>query len=434
MSRYLACTFMLALAAPLPARAADSAMLDLGQEAAPIIAAAANGALRLIYLAEPPAIPDAAPAAAGAPRAAGQPPDRPVIVLAGSCHWADREAGLGQTRRAFSASPVWLLEPGSDCDPAAIKAAFDAASAAPERERLGILLARGLRLSQVEPAPPAKAKPAPAQTGLFSGQLVISSLPAGASLGGGAPLLIEASAPDAIPAEPAPAEAVAGRPQPAVQANASGRAGLPEPAVVVGELASLLAADKRAATGAPREVRDRIREIDPTFFMTLLELGNFDPDDGQYVAAIQTELSGMNCYTGNVNGNWGPGSSSATGRYFSELGASQREQTPGLALYREIATHPRVNCPAPVVTVRTEPAPTATRERNTGTRGNTGGSRGNTASTRGQSGNVSIGENVSVGQGVRAGGQPVAPTGVRPANTAPRIDSSLLGVGSGVIK
>ncbi len=434
MSRCLAYMFLLTFAGPMPVFAGDSATLDLGQEAAPLIAAAATGALRLIYLEEPPAIPDAKPLAT--PRGAGQPPDRPVIVMAGSCHWADREAGLGQTRSAFSASPVWLLEPGSpDCDPAAIKAAFDAASAAPERERLGILLAHGLRLSQVEPAP-AKAKPAPAQTGLFAGQLVISSLPAGASLGGGAPLLIEASAPDTVPAEPVQPQAAAdgdARPQPAVQANASGRTGLPEPAVVVGELATLLAADKRTATGAPREVRDRIRQIDPAFFNTLLELGSFDPDEGQYVAAIQTELRGMNCYTGNVDGNWGPGSSSATGRYFSELGAAQREQTPGLALYREIATHPSVDCPAPVLTVRTEP----TRRQPTAARGGNSGSRGggtSTASSRPRDSSVSLGPNVSVGPNVRANGQPVAPTGVRPANTAPRIDSSLLGVGSGVIK
>ncbi len=137
MSRCLAYMFLLTFAGPMPVFAGDSATLDLGQEAAPLVAAAAPGAWRLIYLEGPPAIPDAKPLAT--PRGAGQPPDRPVIVMAGSCHWADREAGLGQTRSAFSASPVWLLEPGSpDCDPAAIKASFDAASAAPERELLGI--------------------------------------------------------------------------------------------------------------------------------------------------------------------------------------------------------------------------------------------------------------------------------------------------------
>lgn len=432
MSRYLACTFLLSIAAPLPVLAGDSAALNRGQEAAPVIEAAAKGALRLIYLEEPPAVPDAKPLAA--PRGAGQPPDRPVIVMAGSCNWTDRETGLGQTRSAFSASPVWLLEPSSpDCDPTAIKAAFDAASAAPERERLALLLASGLRLSQVEPASAAKSAHAPTQGGLFSGQLVISSLPAGSSLGGGAPLLIEASAPDTISAEPAQAApsapGVASTAQPAVLANASGRAGSPEPAVVVGELASLLAADKRSATGAPREVRDRIREIDPAFFNTLLELGNFDPDEGQYVAAIQTELLGMNCYTGNVDGSWGPGSTSATGRYFSELGATQQTQTPGLELYREIATHARVECPAPVLTVRTEP----TRAQPAATRTNGGGRE------QARRGTVRTGPNVTVGQGVRIGGQPARPTATQPAaraNTGPRIDTSLATGpgGSGVIK
>lgn len=424
MSRCLASMFLLTFAAPLPVFAGDSAALDRGQEAAPVIAAAAKGALRLIYLQEPPAIPESRPLAT--PHSAGQPPDRPVIVMAGTCNWDDREAGLGQIRSAFSASAVWLLEPSSpDCDPVAIKAAFDAASAAPERERLALLLANGLRLSEAEPSTPAAAA---APSGLFAGQLVISALPAGSSLEGSAPLLIQASSPDTLSAEPADtAQTGAATAQPAVRANASGRAGLPEPAVVVGELASLLAADKRGATGAPREVRDRIREIDPAFFNTLLEMGSFDPDEGQYVAAIQTELAGMNCYTGSVDGNWGPGSSSATGRYFSQVGAPQNTQAPGVALYREIATHPSVKCPAPVVTVRTNPT-TPRRNESSSTRG-----------SRTSRGDVNIGSGVRTGPGVRVGGQPVQPAATQPtvqATTGARINGDLARGpgGTGVIK
>lgn len=439
MQRHLACALVLSCAAPLPGLAGDSARLQRGQDATPLIAAAATGALRLIYLQEPPAASQGA--APTAPRETGTPPDRPVIVLADSCHWDDPDAGLGQIRSAFIASAVWLLEPASqDCDPAAISAAFDAASAAPERERLALLLANGLRLSQAEPQPVATATPA--SGGLFTGRLVISALPVGASLDGGAPVVIEGAGPETITSvalQPLPAQSDRDARQPAVRANPSGRAGLPEPAVVVGELASLLAADKRSATGAPREVRDRIREIDPAFFVTLLDLGSFDPDEGQYVAAIQTELSGMNCYTGTVDGNWGPGSSSAADRYFSELGAARQVQAPGLALYREIATHPGVTCPAPVVTVRTEPPATATRDR--GARGNSSGTGTATRRPQGgqQGGQVNVGANVSTGPNVRANGQPVsssASTGARPAqtNSPPRIDSSLLGVGSGVIK
>ncbi len=442
MPRFLASTVLLSLAAPMAALASDVAAPDVGAETAPVIAAAANGSLRLIYLEEPPAIP--ADRALPLPRLAGQPPSRPVIVVAGACAWDDRAAGLGQIRSAFAASPIWLLEPDSaTCDPTALKTAFETAAALPERERLAHLLGRGLHLSAAEPVATAQSTPSHAGTtpdaGLFSGKLVISSLPTGTSLGGGAPTVIQATAPDTITSaqvaeasEAAPAETAAASAQPAVRNTTTDRAGLPEPAVVVGELATLLAADKRSATGAPREVRDRIREIDPAFFMTLLDLGNFDPEEGQYVAAIQSELSGMNCYSGAVDGNWGPGSSSATDRYFSELGTARQTETPGLALYREIVTHPRVDCPAPVVTVRTEPGATATRPRDGGTgRASTASRpRGGTAGTTGTA------QSAPRGNATRPAATATAapPTASQP-NSPPRIDSSLVGsVGSGVIK
>ncbi|TKW68780.1 MAG: hypothetical protein DI616_01960 [Paracoccus denitrificans] len=424
MSRCLACVFLLSLAAPLPVVAGDSAAISRGQEAAPLIAAAAKGAVRLIYLEEPPVIDNAA--LQKPPTSTDHPPNRPVIVLAGTCGWENPDAALGKTRTAFSATPVWLLEPANpDCEPAAIKAAFEAASKAPERERLALLMNSGLRLSQAEAAPEKPVEHV-AEGDLFSGKLVISSLPSGTSLGGGVPMLISASAPDTITAAPDEGVSAPGAPQPAVRANASGRAGAPKPAVVVGELATLLAADKRSATGAPRDVRDRIREIDPEFFMTLLELGNFDPNEGQYIAAIQTELLGMSCYTGNVDGSWGPGSSGAVGRYFSQLGESQQAETPGLALYREIAVHPSVTCPAPVQTVRTERASTATPDRR---RPNS--TPRNPSGRRPDSGAAPVEPRVSTAARSQT---PTQPQSTAATNSAPKIDKALVGLGSGVIK
>ncbi|MDO5642818.1 MAG: hypothetical protein Q4G26_10600 [Paracoccus sp. (in: a-proteobacteria)] len=351
--RHLAACALIAALAPLPVLAGDSLVLGAGADAQRAIRAAAGGALRLIYLESPPE----AVAMQPAPAVTGQPPKRPVIVLAASCGWDKLDQGLGQVRASFAASPLWLLEPGAGaCDTDALRAAFDAAAEAPEQERLAMLLASGLRLSSVEAPAPAETAPSGAGGG-FGGSLVITALPAGASFG--EPLVIRAISPEEVTP---PATGTAPGPQPAVQAS-PGRGGA-EPAVVVGELASLLAAEKRSPRGVPREVRDRIREIDPDFFVTLLEIGSFDPENREYEAAIQTELAAMNCYTDEIDNRWGAGSRSAVSRYYETRGSGQGSITPGPALFHEIVTAPGVTCPAPVLRVRTEPGATASRLNN----------------------------------------------------------------------
>lgn len=438
-------TVITTLLAPAAVWASDSAVLDGQSAPADVIARMHSGDLRLIYLSAPPPAPEGR--VAPFPTVALRPPPRPTIVMADRCGWPDIGAALIRIRQAFGQNPIWLVEPASDsCEAGTVKAAFDAAAAAPERERLQLLLSQGMRLSKAEAPAAAAPLPAdqqaqPASGGRLGGKLLISALPADTSLGGGAPVVIGALAPTEIATPPEPpetapdAETEAGAPSetasggtPMLSPALVRRPGLPEPAVVVGELASLLAEDKRRPTGVPRDVRDRIREIDPAFFSTLLEMGSFDPQSDAYVAAIQTELAEMECYRGSIDGDWGQGSLAALGRYFSELGAAQAAEAPGPALYREIATHRRVTCPAPVVAVRTNPTTTARGG------GNTGGTRspGGTPS-RPSGGNVQVGPNVSVGPNVRVnGGQPAqqtAPSG------PPRINSDLAnGIGSGVIK
>ena len=407
---------------PLPVLAGDAVVPASGDDLRAAIDGAARGSVRMIYLA-------AAPEAASAPQVSApditgaRPPSRPVIVLAGIC--AGEDGASGRIRQAFGMTPAWLLEPaGESCDPAALRAAFDKAAAAPERERLALLLQDGLRLSDAER--PAAGEPAsgPAPLAASGGGLVISALPVGASLGGGASLVIGASPPDSLPAAETGAEAppeAAPDETPAI-AVAAHRPGLPEPAVVVGELAALLGAGNRGPIGTPREVRDRIRSIDPAFFATLLDMGSFDPEGGQYAAAIQTELAGMNCYTGSIDGDWGSGSLAALGRYFSQLGAAQAAQAPGPELYREIALHRSVICPAPA------PAPVVARPRESTPAATRGGATRSTGGGTQPRGNVNIGQNVNVGQNVQISGTPPQPGG------PPRIDSSLIGLGAGVIK
>ena len=430
---------------PIPALAeamGDTAMLVSPQDLEASLAGIADGSVRMIHLS---AAPETVPAPVRAPaRQSQHPPPRPAILVANNCGWGDAAAATAQLRAAVQ-GPLWLLEPATaDCDAKAIAAAAERAAALPERDRLALLLGAGLRLSATEPAalPAANlaatasaattatgAGPAPAGAAM-SGKLVITALPAGTSLTGAPAPVIRASEAPAPQAAPAAPEAAPAAPR-AVPVSMARRPGQPEPAIIVGELASLLGASNRGPLGIPREVRDRIRQIDIAFFELMLNEGRFDPEGSQYAAAIQTELSQMNCYNGSVDGNWGNGSLAALQRYFSTLGQAQAGTVPGPELYRRIVTNESVRCPVEqrVSVPRNEVAPTRNNAGNTpragGTRNN--GSRPNAARTPASQ---------TASRPTRTQPAPPAnPPRATPSGTGPRINPDLVNsLGSGVIK
>ncbi|MFD1795529.1 hypothetical protein FQV27_04875 [Paracoccus aurantiacus] len=346
----------------------DVAIPDAGDDFATTLKGIADRSIRMIYIDAPPVAGDPAPAAPA--RLAGRPPAAPVIVVANSCGWQDPEAQLGALRQRFP-GPVWLVQPqGADCKSDEIASVARKATNAPARDRLAVLIGGGMTLSGIGPstgeasATAGQRDPNPAQNAAASlgGKLVISALPPGAALSGAPATVIRASAPAAPQAV-----ATQSTTSVAVPATLPRRADQPEPAIIVGELASLLGADKRGEMGVPREVRDRIRQIDPDFFDTMMRDGRFDPRGEQYAAAIQTELQQMNCYSGAIDGDWGGGSLSALQRYFSTLGSAQAATVPGPALYRQIITNKSVTCPAPrVTTPRAQPTTVSTSPRRTG--------------------------------------------------------------------
>lgn len=422
MKRIVVCSVLSTAIAPLPLMAEDVAVVSADHNASELAAAVERGDVRLIYLETPLTSLTDAPVSARS--RTQKPPQRPIIAVAESCSWDNREAGVRQSRLALGGTNVWVVEPAAQtCAPGDLRATFDAAAELPQVDRLSYLLSNGLTLSEVAIASPDATANGGMSTG-FGGQLVISSLPAGTSLGGVAPMLISAAEPEIEESAATAANGTeATSPQPAVRALSSGRPGQTEPAVVVGELASLLAADKRSPTGVPREVRDRIREIDPTFFMTLLEIGNFDPEQSQYIAAIQTELSGMNCYRGSIDGDWGAGSLAAVDRYYSELGETQQAETPGPALYREIVVYPSVTCPTPVVAAPA-PTPTAT-PRNTGA-----GSRSNSGTSSGQRKQAAATRAAATAPPAPAAPAPAAaPTTAAPGRIDPSLATGMGGIG-----
>lgn len=458
---------------PIPARSeakGDAVMLDSPRDLATKLTGIADGSVRLIHLAAAPeAASESQPAPVRTPaRLPQRPPHRPAIMVANSCGWNDAPAATARLRAAV-AGPLWLLEPAtSTCDAAAITAAAEQAAGAPDGDRLAMLLAAGLRLSEADPAPLAAplaapvagaavppvlpgSLPAGTAAAPLSGKLVITALPAGASLTGAPAAVIRPSAASAAPAlSPAAPEAPPeSLPDPAsaapraVAVSMARRPGQPEPAIIVGELASLIGPANRGPLGTPREVRDRIRQIDIAFFELMLKEGRFDPAEGQYAAAIQTELSQMDCYDGSVDGSWGNGSLAALRRYFSTLGQAEAGTVPGPDLYRRIATNDRVRCPAAqrVSVPRNEAAPTrntaGTPPRNTGTRAT--GTRNN--GTRGATGQAAATRPAQTQPQTqtqtprRQPAQAATPPRGAPAGTAPRINPDLVNsLGSGVIK
>lgn len=450
MQRHVLILALLTSVLPIPALARvmdDAAMLDFAQDLDAKLAGIADGSVRMIHLT---AAPDAVPAPVRAPtRLPQRPPPRPAILVANSCGWNDAPAATARLRAAVN-GPLWLLEPAAEgCDPSRITAAAEQAAATPDRDRLAALLGAGLRLSTAEPAPPpavaraastpAGAGPAPAPAAAaMSGKLVITALPAGATLTGAPAAVIsagDAPAPEATaPTAPAPptgsSAPAASR---AIPVSMARRPGQPEPAIIVGELASLLGASNRGPLGTPREVRDRIRQIDIAFFEMMLNEGRFDPAEGQYAAAIQTELLQMECYTGSVDGSWGNGSLAALRRYFSTLGQAEAATTPGPDLYRRIATNNSVRCPVEqrVSVPRNETAPTrnnAAAPRNSGSR--------NTA-TRNASPRPTTSQAAS-SRPAQTQPQATPPAAAQPrpsGGSAPRINPDLVNsLGSGVIK
>lgn len=221
---------------------------------------------------------------------------------------------------------------------------------------------------------------APAQVAGDSGGLVISALPvlpqggevieSGVIEGGpaGAPPFAHLVAlPDAAALPPAP--------------------GLPEPSVILGDLAVLLSMAERGPLGVPRVMRDNIRQRDAAMFQRLLAGGAFDPDDDQLAAALQTELAQMNCYDGQIDGDWGAGSVAALGRYVQASGAAQAGTgqagtEPDIALFRRIAGGEPVHCadrqPVAASTPAAPSAPSQAVGRVSGTSG--GGASGGGAS------------------------------------------------------
>lgn len=149
---------------------------------------------------------------------------------------------------------------------------------------------------------------------------------------------IPATAPDATtPAQPA--------------APVARQPGLPLPSIVVGEQASLLAPGRRSPLGVPRDVRDRIRQLDPALFERRLDGGGFDPDAGQFASSIQTDLAGLGCYGGAIDGAWGAGSTAALGRMLDAAGADGiNDAQPDADLFRTIAGIVAVRCAAPAPT------------------------------------------------------------------------------------
>ena len=427
---------------PIPALAetmGDAVMLDSPRDLDAKLAGISDGSVRMIHLS---AAPEGAPVPVRAPaRQPLRPPPRPAILVANSCGWDDAAASTAQLRAAVQ-GPLWLVEPATpDCDATAISASAERAAALPEPDRLALLLGAGLRLSAVEPATlPASAGlaatasatttatgagAAPAGAAM-SGKLVITALPAGTSLTGAPAAVIRASEAPA-PQVTQAAETAPAAPR-AVPVSMARRPGQPEPAIIVGELASLLGASNRGPMGLPREVRDRIRQIDIAFFEMMLNEGRFDPEGNQYAAAIQTELSQMNCYNGSVDGNWGNGSLAALQRYFSTLGQAQAGTVPGPELYRRIVTNETVRCPVEqrVSVPRNEAAPT---------RNNAGTAPRATGGTRSNGGRAPTSQATSRPARTQQPATPATPPRNAPSSGGPRINPNLVnGASSGVFK
>jgi hypothetical protein len=111
--------------------------------------------------------------------------------------------------------------------------------------------------------------------------------------------------------------------------------------------------------------RRALRDSDPEFFGSLLQAGAFDPPPDEIVLALQTELSRMSCYSSTIDGQWGPGSRAAVGRYYEQIGGAAPSQDPDVAIFRQIVLRDDVTCPAAVRAAAPRPAAAPTQPRAT---------------------------------------------------------------------
>lgn len=320
------------------------------------------------------------------------PADRAMIVAINSCGWDGQSPDPDDlTSLLDEVSGVALAVPldPQGCDAGKLAGVFATAAGQEGAAQRATLRDGGYRLSKTRPETPSPM-----------GGLVISALPSEAMATGTAPPVILASSDPTVSTAPA-AETVTANIPFTAERTATRQPGGPEPSIIVGDLAVLVAADARGPMGLPYQAREAIRQRDPAMFDRLLSRGAFDPAEAQTVAAIQTELARMNCYTGGIDGAWGSGSASALQRYFEALGAAQAATDPGIGLYRTIIRNESVQCPdiQPVARAapsrssgggtgtRSEPARTVTRNAPAAAtpapQGNTGaGSQGSGSSGR----------------------------------------------------
>ena len=260
--------------------------------------------------------------------------------------------------------------------------------------------------------------------GLVLTPLVITPLPMAPSDQPG-PAVLRATAPTDSPE--AAAEAT---PPPArIPQTLPVRPGLPLPSVIVGELATLLAPDRRGPLGVSRDTRDRIRQIDPARFDRMLGGGGFDPQEDQLAAAIQTELSVFGCYGGGIDGDWGGGSVSALRRYFEAAGASGPTD-PALDLFRQMAGAGPVRCPEIRTVAPAEPRAAPEPAARQPTRGTA--ARRDPTPARGQQAARQPAAQAAAQPAATARRQPAAQPARQPPPSgggAPRINPSLMGSG-----
>ena len=106
--------------------------------------------------------------------------------------------------------------------------------------------------------------------------------------------------------------------------------------------------------------RRALRASDPDAFASLVQAGAFDPPPQEIVVALQTELLRMSCYNSTIDGQWGPGSRAAVGRYYEQIGGASPSQDPDVAIFRQIVLRDDVTCPAVQAPA---PRPVATQPR-----------------------------------------------------------------------
>ncbi|MEL6689289.1 MAG: hypothetical protein AAFP28_03130 [Pseudomonadota bacterium] len=173
---------------------------------------------------------------------------------------------------------------------------------------------------------------------------------------------------------------------PLVPAAVVTQAALPQPSLILGfieigqeaafGIETLLSTTVEQVAFAPDDLaaREALRTSDPELFRQLVEEGHVDPAADDVVLTLQRELRRMNCYTGAIDNDWGPGSRRAVPAYFARLpDQSWSGDAATVDLFRAIVLSGDVSCPV-------------TQSGSGGT--NTGGDRGNGGTTTGNQGNV----------------------------------------------